>query len=233
MSYKQAEQVLEITGGEEAPWVALLKLMPECSPGRLIYCLALKRWLDVVLAACILVVVSPLLVVVAAAVWVQLGRPIIFRQTRIGRYGRPIVMLKFRTMIPDRRKTDRPFDGPNRRFRNKSPDDPRVTRLGRLLRRTSIDELPQLFNVLRGDMSLVGPRPEQPFIVDQYEPWQHDRFLVRPGLTGWWQIQGRADLPMEEHTELDIYYVAHQSFWLDLKILVKTFGVLVSRAGAF
>jgi lipopolysaccharide/colanic/teichoic acid biosynthesis glycosyltransferase len=118
-------------------------------------------------------------------------------------------------------------------WRHKMPDDPRVTRAGRLLRRTSVDEWPQLINVIRGQMSLVGPRPELPNIVKTYEPWQHLRHLVRPGMTGWWQVQGRSDLPMHEHTELDLYYVKHVSFRLDLQITARTVGVVLRGLGAF
>src|SRR5262249_33056604 len=110
---------------------------------------------------------------------------------------------------------------------------PRVTRLGRFLRRTSLDELPQLWNVLRGDMSMVGPRPELPEIVARYEEWQHGRHAVRPGLTGWWQVNRPADKLMYEVVELDIYYVTNRSFWLDVRILVRTVSAVVRGTGAF
>jgi lipopolysaccharide/colanic/teichoic acid biosynthesis glycosyltransferase len=112
-------------------------------------------------------------------------------------------------------------------------DDPRVTRTGRLLRRTSIDELPNLINVLKGEMSLVGPRPEQPGIVDQYEPWQRKRLAVTPGMTGWWQVNGRSDRPMHHNTEFDLYYVQNYSPLLDIIILVKTIGVVLRGKGAY
>jgi lipopolysaccharide/colanic/teichoic acid biosynthesis glycosyltransferase len=108
-----------------------------------------------------------------------------------------------------------------------------VTRVGRILRRTSIDELPQLFNVLKGDMSMVGPRPELPYIVEKYEPWQHKRFAVPPGITGWWQISGRSDNPMHLHTEDDLYYITHYSPWLDIQILIKTIWVVLKGEGAY
>jgi lipopolysaccharide/colanic/teichoic acid biosynthesis glycosyltransferase len=144
-------------------------------------------------------------------------------------------MLKFRTMRAERRCLN---DGPpnglvDRRQRHKSVADPRVTRFGRFLRRTCLDELPQLWNVLRGDMSMVGPRPELPSIVDRYEPWQHQRHLVAPGITGWWQINRTADQLMHESTELDIYYVEHHSLGLDLRILAATVGAVIDGRGAY
>jgi lipopolysaccharide/colanic/teichoic acid biosynthesis glycosyltransferase len=116
---------------------------------------------------------------------------------------------------------------------HKFPDDPRVTRAGRWLRATSLDELPQLINVLRGQMSLVGPRPELPWIVDQYEPWQYARLTVPPGITGWWQLSGRSELPMHLNTEYDLFYVDRYSLLLDLKLLVRTLLVPFYRRGAF
>ena len=111
--------------------------------------------------------------------------------------------------------------------------DPRVTRVGRKLRRTSLDELPQLINVLRGDMSLVGPRPEMPYMAATYEPWQWQRFRVPAGMTGWWQVNGRSERPMHLHTEDDLYYIQNYSFWLDLKILWMTVSTVVKGHGAF
>ena len=115
----------------------------------------------------------------------------------------------------------------------KRRDDPRVTRVGRFLRRTSLDELPQLFNVVKGEMSLVGPRPELPWLVHQYESWQHKRFAVPPGITGWWQVNGRSDRAMHLHTEDDLYYIQHYSPLLDLRILWKTIGVVLRGRGAY
>jgi lipopolysaccharide/colanic/teichoic acid biosynthesis glycosyltransferase len=115
----------------------------------------------------------------------------------------------------------------------KRPDDPRVTRVGRILRRISLDELPQLINVLKGEMSLVGPRPEQAFIAEQYRPWQRQRLVVPPGITGWWQVSGRSNLPMHLNTEYDVFYVRNYSIWLDLKILWRTVGAVIRGRGAY
>ena len=115
----------------------------------------------------------------------------------------------------------------------KSPNDPRVTRVGRFIRRTSLDELPQLFNVLKGDMSLVGPRPELPWLVEKYQPWQRKRFAVPQGITGWWQINGRSDKPMHLHIEEDLYYIQNYSLLLDIRILWATLGAVIKRKGAF
>lgn len=214
-------------------WMEVLEHIQHCSIRRLVYFCVLKRCFDVVASGLALLVLSPLLLLVACAIYLKMGGPVIFRQSRIGRNGRPFYMYKFRTMIPDRRTERSPYGGPERRQRHKTPHDPRVTRFGRLLRNTSIDELPQLFNILRGDMSIIGPRPELPDIVSQYAGWQHRRHLIRPGLTGWWQVQGRSDLPMHEHTDLDIYYVANLSFWLDMRILMRTVRTVVFRHGAY
>jgi lipopolysaccharide/colanic/teichoic acid biosynthesis glycosyltransferase len=144
-------------------------------------------------------------------------------------------MLKFRTMIPERRSRQ---DGPppgvdERRKRHKSAADPRVTRVGRFLRRSCLDEVPQFWNVLRGDMSLVGPRPELPEIVAQYASWQHARHSVVPGITGWWQVNRRPDRLMHEDTELDLYYVENWSLRLDMLILMRTASVVIRGLGAF
>jgi lipopolysaccharide/colanic/teichoic acid biosynthesis glycosyltransferase len=194
-----------------------------------------KRAIDVVAASVLLLVLLPLLLGIAAAVILDSGSPVLFRQTRIGRGGKPFQMLKFRTMCSDRRRRSigPPRGMSDRRLRHKSIRDPRVTRLGRFLRRACLDELPQLWNVLRGDMSLVGPRPELPSIVDAYQPWQHMRHLVAPGITGWWQINRREDRLMHESTELDIYYVRHHSLLLDVRILTRTLSAVIEGRGAY
>jgi lipopolysaccharide/colanic/teichoic acid biosynthesis glycosyltransferase len=195
-----------------------------------IYPRLLKRSADVVLATLAVVVLAPVALVVAALVLLSLGRPVLYRQTRIGLAGRPFVMLKFRTMRPDRRKVRTPVATERRRY-HKSRDDPRHTRVGRLLRRSSLDELPQLVNVLRGEMSLIGPRPELPHVVAGYAPWEHERHRVRPGLTGLWQISARGEGHMHHYTHLDVQYVRTLSFRNDLWLALRTVPALLRRRG--
>lgn len=144
-------------------------------------------------------------------------------------------MFKFRTMeqnADELRCLVEQADGQGHLL-HKHPGDPRVTSVVRFLRRTSLDELPQIFNVLRGEMSLVGPRPELPYLVEKYEPWQRKRFAVPQGMTGWWQVNGRGEKLMHLHTEEDLFYVLHYSLWLDLRILFKTVWVVLCGTGAF
>ena len=202
-----------------------------------------KPLFDLVVALLALVMVSPLLGIVALLVRLTTPGPALFRQTRIGLDHRPFVLYKFRTMYagsPDDvhrqyvRKLltqDQPPTGGQRGL-YKLEDDPRVTPLGRLLRRTSIDELPQLLNVIRGDMSLVGPRPALPWEAEMIGEAHGERFLVRPGLSGLWQVSGRNALTMRQGLELDVEYVRKQSFIVDLMILVKTIPVVLAARGA-
>jgi lipopolysaccharide/colanic/teichoic acid biosynthesis glycosyltransferase len=169
------------------------------------------------LAAAVGVLAVPLLVAVAALVRWRLGSPVLFRQARSGRQGVEFSIAKFRTMRPER------YPG--------EPDPQRLTRLGRFLRATSLDELPQLWNVLRGDMSFVGPRPTLPEQVRHYSAHQRRRLEVRPGVTGWAQVHGRNSLTWPERIELDIWYVDHRSLWLDLRIVALTLGTLVRPRG--
>jgi lipopolysaccharide/colanic/teichoic acid biosynthesis glycosyltransferase len=171
-----------------------------------------------------LVAAAPLLAWCALRVRLDSPGPAFFRQTRIGREGRPFEMWKLRTM---HREVGRYEEAP------RGPGDPRVTRYGRWLRATSLDELPQLLNVLRGEMSLVGPRPEMPFIAAGYDEWQRRRLSVKPGITGLWQILGRKDLPMHENLQYDFYYIRNRSLALDLSILIRTVGAVLGRRGAF
>jgi lipopolysaccharide/colanic/teichoic acid biosynthesis glycosyltransferase len=173
-----------------------------------------NRALDVLIAGAGLIVTSPLLAVSAAAVKLQDGGPVLYRQSRVGKDGVDFEMLKLRTMVVGAEKIGAGFAV------NKGDD--RITRAGRFLRRTSLDELPQLWNIVRGDMSLIGPRPALRYQVDQYDERQRRRLEVRPGLTGWAQIHGRARLPWSERIELDLWYVQHRSWKTDLLILLRT-----------
>ena len=180
-----------------------------------------KAVLDRVAAVLALVVLSPLFAALALWIVVESGRPVIFRQQRAGKDGVPFSMLKFRTMVPGAVELGRELALSGDPF-GLVPDDPRITRSGRFLRRTSFDELPQLWNVLRGEMSLVGPRPDLVEQVANYEPADRRRLAVTPGITGWAQVQGRDEIPWEERFRLDAWYVDNWSLALDAKILLRT-----------
>ena len=194
--------------------------------------LLLKRLLDVMLT--LLVLVPGSLVMLAVALWVRLDSPgpVIFRQTRVGKHGRHFTLFKFRSMRDGAEEVER---DPNehRAVLYKNRRDSRVTRAGRWIRRASLDELPQLVNVLRGDMSLVGPRPGLPSEVERYEAWQQKRLQVAPGLTGLWQVSGRSNLDFEEMVVLDLAYIQNWSLSLDLSILLRTAPAVISGGGAF
>ncbi len=195
-----------------------------------------KRVLDVALAGLLLLLLSPVLACIALAIRLTSRGPILLRQERVGEHGRVFHMLKFRTMYAcgaAGEATPHRASAGAAPTLHKAPDDPRVTALGRYLRRASLDELPQLWNVLRGEMSLVGPRPELPWIVARYEPWQHARHVVPPGMTGWWQINGRSEAPLHLNTHLDLFYIQHFSVFLDLRILARTLGAVIRGRGAF
>lgn len=194
-----------------------------------------KRLFDLVIGLLITTLLLPILGTIALLTWADSPGPIIFRQKRVGENGRLFSMYKFRSMVVGAEKMQKQIQSVDSQGNLifKHANDPRVTRFGRFLRRTSLDELPQLFNVLKGEMSLVGPRPELPMLVGQYEPWQHKRFAVPQGMTGWWQINGRADKPLHLHTEDDIYYIQNYSLWMDFYILVKTPWVVVRGKGAY
>ncbi|MBB6012245.1 lipopolysaccharide/colanic/teichoic acid biosynthesis glycosyltransferase [Aquamicrobium lusatiense] len=180
----------------------------------------MKRLFDVVVALCALALLSPLLVVLSLLIRRRLGSPILFRQVRPGKDGKPFEMLKFRSMT-DARDTDGAL----------LPDADRLTPFGQFLRSTSLDELPELWNVLKGDMSLVGPRPLLMEYLPLYSPEQARRHEVRPGVTGWAQVNGRNALSWEEKFALDIWYVDNRSLRLDLKIIVATIGKVLKRSG--
>jgi lipopolysaccharide/colanic/teichoic acid biosynthesis glycosyltransferase len=193
-----------------------------------------KRVLDIVLAMVLLLVTAPLWIAVAVAVKFDSPGPVLFRQSRVGRGGRPFTLFKFRSMIDNAEvhledvAALNEADGPY----FKVAADPRITRVGRAIRRLSVDELPQLLNVLRGEMSLVGPRPALASEVAQYPLWLRRRLDATPGLTGLWQISGRFLLPFAEGAALDVYYVDNWSLALDLKVLLRTPAVVLSGHGA-
>ena len=182
--------------------------------------MVIKRLADIVVSAAGLVALSPLLLVLLLAVRVKLGRPVLFRQVRPGLRGKPFQLLKFRTMLDAVDAAGNPL-----------PDDQRMTRLGSFLRSASLDELPELWNVLKGDMSLVGPRPLLMEYLPLYSPEQFRRHEVRPGITGWAQVNGRNALSWDEKFKLDVWYVDNQSFWLDMKILFLTVWQVLKRDG--
>lgn len=180
----------------------------------------MKRLFDILFALAVLVLASPFFFLGVLVVWFDMGRPIFFRQQRPGYQGRPFMLYKLRTMREAHDATGRAL-----------PDAERLTRWGMLLRRTSIDELPQLINVLKGDMSIVGPRPLLMEYLPLYSPEQMRRHEVRPGITGWAQVNGRNAVRWEERFRLDVWYVDHRSFWLDMKILLLTIRKVLVREG--
>jgi exopolysaccharide biosynthesis polyprenyl glycosylphosphotransferase len=199
--------------------------------------LVLKRVLDVLCALTLLIVLSPLLALVALTIRLDSLGPIIIVQERVGRNGRSFPFLKFRSMYQGAEKRHaeiraRSIHGEDERT-TKDPHDPRRTRVGRIIRKLSIDELPQLLNALRGEMSLVGPRPPLPAEVARYESWHYKRFDMQPGMTGLWQVSGRSDLNFDEMVLMDIYYIDNWSLALDLKILLRTPNAIVRMWGAY
>lgn len=179
----------------------------------------MRRVVDVVVASVVGLVALPVMLVVAALIRVKLGDPVLFRQTRVGARGHEFSIVKFRTM--------RPEEWPG------EPDAARDCRLGRVLRTVSLDELPQLWNVMRGDMSLIGPRPTLPEQVAQYTPRQRGRLDIRPGLTGWAQVNGRNSISWPERIELDLHYIEHRSLALDLQIVWRTVLTLLRPSGIY
>lgn len=212
-------------------FVRLKSLGIQVAPRR--YLIA-KRIMDVVLCAMVLPLVLPVMLVCAACVWIEDPGPIMFCQSRTGKGGRRFKMFKFRTMVKNADELKVKYAHLNQLqwpdF--KVHDDPRVTRVGKILRKTSLDEIPQILNVLRGDMSLVGPRPTS-FDVSTYDLWHTERLEVTPGITGLWQISGRSDLEFDERLRLDIEYIETRGIWLDFKILLKTVGAVIKPQGAY
>ena len=183
------------------------------------------RVLDLLLGSVLLVLTSPLLLAAVVAIRLESRGPAFYRQRRVGQHGEPFELWKLRTMVPGAEEMGAGIyvlEG-----------DPRITRVGRLLRRVSLDELPNLINVIRGDMSIVGPRPTIQEQVDRYTERQRRRLEVKPGITGWAQVNGRLTLPWPERIELDVWYVEHRSPWLDLRILLKTARLLLTGHGLY
>jgi exopolysaccharide biosynthesis polyprenyl glycosylphosphotransferase len=194
-----------------------------------------KRVFDLVVSSILLTISLPFMAGIALLIKWDTPGPVIFKQQRVGENGRLFYIYKFRTMLHDAEVRQGDL---NHRVINGQPiykfyDDPRVTRVGRWLRRTSLDELPQFWNIITNDMSLVGPRPELPWLVELYEPWQRKRFEVPQGLTGWWQVNGRADKPMHLNTADDLYYIKNYSLWLDIQIIFLTVKAVFSRKGSY
>jgi exopolysaccharide biosynthesis polyprenyl glycosylphosphotransferase len=231
--------------------VAPLPIRLGIAPTRLTPRLVVKYALDGVLSALFLVLCAPLFLIISVAIKVTSPGPVFFVQKRVGKDGRIFDFFKFRTMRHNsddsaHREFSREFiqGGGNGHNGNgngngngskvyKLTRDPRVTAIGAFLRRTSLDELPQLFNVLRGDMSLVGPRPPVLYELEHYQDWHKRRLSVRPGLTGLWQVSGRSSVPFDEMVLLDLYYIEHWSMWMDVRIMAKTLPVMLTGSGAY
>jgi len=195
----------------------------------------MKRGFDAVLSFLLLLLLSPLLLLIALLIKLQDGGPVFFVQTRAGKWGRPFNMFKFRSMYAGAEQRIQDLLAQNQHVEGvtfKMKNDPRTTRVGKCLRRLSLDELPQLINVLRGDMSLVGPRPAVQREVAVYSPVERRRLMTTPGITGLWQIGGRAEIDFSRQVQLDIQYIESQSFWGDVTILVKTIPAVLSGKGA-
>ena len=208
---------------------------------------ACKRIMDVLLVLLALIPAIPVILIVAVLIRLDSPGSILFRQKRIGLGGKSFTFYKFRTMRQNadpeiHRKyveslirnqvTDSTTSNGSQSRVLKLTNDPRITRVGRILRKTSLDELPQLINVLKGDMSLVGPRPDVPYAVSSYQEWHTERLATLPGITGWWQVHGRSRVTFDEMVRMDVTYIANQSLWLDVKILFMTIPAVVSTAGA-
>lgn len=193
-----------------------------------------KRSIDILGSLCGLVLLSPILLIIMVLIKLESKGPVIFAQERVGRYEKKFKMYKFRSMVVNAEELKKKLEAQNEMSGPmfKMKNDPRVTKVGKFIRKTSLDEIPQLVNVLKGDMSLVGPRPSLPKEVAQFEPWMHKRHGVRPGLTCYWQVSGRNNIDFEEWMKLDIRYVEERSFWGDIKLIFKTVFVLFGDKNA-
>jgi exopolysaccharide biosynthesis polyprenyl glycosylphosphotransferase len=194
-----------------------------------------KRSMDLFVALVVLIAGAVPMALIALAIKMDSDGPVLFRQERVGRNGRRFICYKFRTMVRDAETLndylEKEYGIDGRLIKHRQ--DPRRTRVGRVLRRASLDELPQFFNVLLGEMSVVGPRPPVPAEVARYDEWHHGRLLVTPGLTGLWQVSGRSNLTFDEMVRLDLYYAEHWSPWLDLKVILRTIPAVLTARGAY
>ena len=193
-----------------------------------------KRLIDIVCSFVGILVLSPLFIIIAIIVKFTSKGPIFFSQKRVGRNGKEFDMYKFRSMVVNAEELKEKLAAQNEMSGPmfKMKDDPRVTKVGKFIRKTSIDELPQLWNILKGDMSLVGPRPSLPKEVAQFEDWMYKRLEVKPGLTCYWQVSGRNNIDFEDWMKLDIRYVEEKNLWIDIKLIFKTVGVLFGDKNA-
>lgn len=193
-----------------------------------------KRATDILLSLVGLILLSPILIITAIAIKIDSKGPVFFKQMRVGKNGVQFPMYKFRSMVVNAEELKKELEEQNEMsgpmFKIKS--DPRITKVGKFIRKTSIDELPQLVNVIKGDMSLVGPRPSLPKEVEQFEPWMMERLEVLPGITCFWQVSGRNNIPFKEWMELDVKYVRERNYLLDMKLIFKTFFVLFGDESA-
>ena len=194
----------------------------------------LKRLMDIICSMSALIVLAPILIVVAILIKIESKGPVIFSQERVGINNKKFKMYKFRSMVVNAEDMKEKLEKQNERkgpmFKIKN--DPRITKIGRFIRKTSIDELPQLINILKGEMSIVGPRPSLPKEVIQFEPWMLERLKVKPGLTCYWQVQGRDHIAFEDWMRLDVKYVKDRNFLLDIKLIFKTFFVFLGDQNA-
>jgi lipopolysaccharide/colanic/teichoic acid biosynthesis glycosyltransferase len=205
---------------------------------------AFKRLVDIVISLFLLFIFSPFFLLIGLAIKMNSRGPVFFRQTRIGKMGKPFTFYKFRSMIvnnddslhrsytQDFIKNGKPAAASEQKVSYKIKNDPRVTNVGKLLRATSVDELPQLFNVLKGEMSLVGPRPCMPYEWEHYDDWHKKRLSVTPGCTGLWQVSGRSAVGFDDMVLLDLFYINNMSPWFDLQLIIKTIPVMIFARGA-
>lgn len=196
---------------------------------------SMKRGFDVIASLMLLITLAPFMLIVAIAIRLESKGPVFFTQTRCGLHGKHFDFFKFRSMVVDAeaKKADLSAQSDQKSLRFKMAQDPRITRVGAFIRKYSLDELPQLLNVLRGDMSLVGPRPPIPSEVAQYTLYHHRRLAVTPGITCTWQVGGRSEIEFEQQVDLDIAYIRNRSFWQDLKILLQTPLAVIMAKGAY